>query len=362
MAKSIIDEKYQILDPQVWEFYHEKIENRAFYVPGAGIEDLRRGADKAFNDQKEITDIAFWEDRTLYFGGTVTGTPRFFPRPDCQSCVRMATPILEAAVPDMKVRIFRPVKPEEQKGKLPVVLYFHGGGFVIHNIASHDALTRKLAKSWNAVVISAEYRLAPEYRHPAAMQDGWALLCYVRDHAEELGIDPSKIILSGDSAGATICAVLSRLETVCECGDEDFHPIYAQVGFYGSYGALPDDESESMALFGGGDFVLPRQAIADFTACTLPENYKPGEPMMLPGNGELPAGMPRSIIVSAECDPLRDDGLAYAENLKSVGCDVTSIIAKGMMHGFMLYWHKFRYAEKLIDDIGKLLFPERTEL
>lgn len=325
-----------MLDKQVKEFYKEKIENRAFYAPGIPLADLRRGADAIFNDKNHVEDIARWEDRVLSFGN----------------------------IPDLKVRIFWPNSDEQNDclrqipatSLLPVVLYFHGGGFVLHNIASHDDLTRKLANSWNAVVISAEYRLCPENPYPAYLQDAWALLAWAGKHADELGADPKRIILCGDSAGATISAAISRRLAMRSEGDDIGVTVSEQVLFYGSYGSLPDDESESMRLFGGGDYVLPKTMLDEFTGYTLPPGgIEPDDPFFYPGKGTLPKGMPRSIVVSAECDPLRDDGRAYAEALKAACCDVTYIEAAGMMHGFLLYWHKFDFARELIKDVGNLL-------
>ena len=131
--------------------------------------------------------------------------------------------------------------------------------------------------------------------------------------------------------------------------------IFAQILFYGTYGVIPDDESESMRQFGGGDYVLPRAMIEEFASYAVPKDADPNDPFLYPGKGVLPKNMTRSIIVSAECDPLRDDGEAYAAALKEAGCDVTAIRAKGMMHGFLLYWHKFDAARELIESIPSYL-------
>lgn len=327
-----------MLDPQVKDFYKDKIEKRAFYTPGVRLEVLRRGADAVFNDRKEIIPIAKWEERMISFDS--------LRLPD--------------AVPDLKVRIYWPTaeaaKAHEGATALPLVLYFHGGGFVLHNVASHDALTRKIATEWNSVVISADYRLCPENPYPAYLQDAWALLAWAGKHAGELGADPKRIILCGDSAGATISAAISRRLAMRSEGDDIGVTVSEQVLFYGSYGSLPDDESESMRLFGGGDYVLPKTMLDEFTGYTLPPGgIEPDDPFFYPGKGTLPKGMPRSIVVSAECDPLRDDGRTYAKALKAAGCDATYIEAAGMMHGFLLYWHRFEGAEKIIKKVSNIL-------
>ncbi len=361
------------LDRQVAEFYREKIEKKAFFVPGVGLEALRAGADAAFNDKEFVTDIAFSEDRLVSFGTVVTGAPRYLVKPEFAAFAGFVQAVTEAEVPSLRVRIFRPTLTDEV---LPVVLYFHGGGFVLHNIASHDALTRQISKEWNAVVISAEYRLCPENKYPAYLQDAWALLCWVSENAGGLNIDPSRIILSGDSAGATICAAVSKLAAMVESCDCPM--IYAQVLFYGEYGAVMPEQSESMKEFGGGDYVLPREMVDYFKELTVPKDLSGEDPFFYPGRRlsgksaclqgrcgtdestcdlDLRAlsGMPRTIVVSAECDPLRDDGEAFAAALRAAGADVTDIRAPGAMHGFLLYWHKFDFARKIIKEIGQLL-------
>lgn len=364
------------LDRQVADFYREKIEKKAFFVPGVGLEALRAGADAAFNDKEFVTDIAFSEDRIISFGETETGAPSYRLKPEFAEFAGFAEAVTEAEVPSLRVRIFRPTLTDEV---LPVVLYFHGGGFVLHNIASHDALTRQISKEWNAVVISAEYRLCPENKYPAYLQDAWALLCWVRENAGGLNIDPSRIILSGDSAGATICAAVSKLAAMVETPQAGNEPlICAQILFYGEYGAVMPEQSESMKEFGGGDYVLPREMIDYFKELTVPKDLSGEDPFFYPGrrlSGKSAglqgrcgteestcdldlrglSGMPRTIVVSAECDPLRDDGEAFAAALRAAGADVTDIRAPGAMHGFLLYWHKFDFARKIITEIGQLL-------
>ena len=353
-----------MLDPQVKEFYKDKIEKCAFYTPGVRLEVLRRGADAVFKDRHHVEDIAKWEDRLLSLTKvSIAQREKEYLKPEFAKYESFAAQIIEANVPDLKVRIFWPKTGGSPEAKRPVVLYFHGGGFVLHNIASHDDLTRKIANSWDAVVISAEYRLCPENSYPAYVQDAWALLVWVQSHADKLGIDPSKIILSGDSAGASISAAVSRLVAMLtptalanSFDTATKPPIFEQVLFYGSYGSLSDDESESMRLFGGGDYVLPKTMLDEFTGYTLPPGgVDPDDPFFYPGRGTLPKDMPRSIVVSAECDPLRDDGRVYAKALKAASCDVTYMEAAGMMHGFLLYWHRFAGAEKIIKEISNIL-------
>ena len=390
----------QELDPQVYEFYREKIEKRAFFDPSIPLDVLRKGADSVFNDKNPVCDIAEWEERMISFSNISGSGPRSTAgrlrcklKPEYAEYERFAWPILSEKAPDLRVRIYWPKAKEECQG-LPLVLYFHGGGFVLHNVESHDSLTRFIANEWNAVVISADYRLAPEHPYPGFLQDAWSLLWWAKDHALSLGADPGKVVLAGDSAGASIAAAISRLAAMCDIQsalDEEAPAqpaIWAQVLLYGAYGCVPDSASASVAEFGGGDYVLPKAMIDAFAAYVTPQPgaedvpLEPGrgtqpaaedaplEPgrgtqpgaedvFFAPGKGELPKGMPRSIVVVAGCDPLRDDGRGYAKALEAAGADVTLMEAKGMMHGFMLYYHIFPKAAEQIKDIGIILNSQK---
>ncbi len=383
IEKVKISNKYtEILDPQVYEFYREKIEKRAFFDPSIPLDVLRKGADSVFNDKNPVCDIAEWEEKVLSFRETVVGSPRCVLKPEYRGCEHFAHPVLGTVAPDLRVRIYWPKAKAECEG-LPLVLYFHGGGFVLHNVESHDSLARFIANEWNAVVISADYRLAPEHPYPGFLQDAWSLLWWGKDHALSLGADPGKVVLAGDSAGASIAAAISRLAAMCDiqsASDEEATcqsaisdkrsacraagaeapaqpAVWAQVLLYGAYGCVPDSASESVAEFGGGDFVLPKAMIDSFAGYVTEAPPAPEDVLFAPGRGTQPDGMPRTVVVTAGCDPLRDDGRGYAAALKAQGADAIYIEAAGLMHGFALYFHKFDRAAEVIRKAGSFVFP-----
>lgn len=338
-----------MLDPEVAEFYKEKIEKKAFDPPSLNYKDMRAGADLVFNDEKEIIPIYKSEDRTIEMP-PVDREEMSAMLSKAKVLRRYADPILKDRVEPLDIRIYT---PGEGTG-FPVMIYFHGGGFIMHNIASHDALCRKLATELSCVVVSVAYRLAPENRYPAAIADAFAALRWVKENAESINGDPNRIMVSGDSSGAAISAAVSRFTTVVG-GPK----ISAQVLFYGTYGAVKDNVSESVKKYATGEYVLSRKML-DYCG----ELYKPlgraaidleRDPFLNPGVKDLPEDMPYTINVTAECDPLHDDGAAYTKELKISGNKVDAIEGEGMMHGFMLYWYQFSKAEKIISQIALLL-------
>ncbi|MGN0709695.1 MAG: alpha/beta hydrolase [Anaerovoracaceae bacterium] len=338
-----------MLDPEVAEFYGEKIKNKAFMPESLNYKDMRADADEVFNDETEIIPIYKSEDRTIEMPPLDKETAaRMLSNAGYQR--RYADHILKDSVPPVDVRIFT---PGEGSG-YPVMIYFHGGGFVVHNIASHDSACRKIATDLQCIVVSVAYRLAPEDRYPAAISDAFTVLRWVKENAESFGGDPDRVMTGGDSSGAGISASLCRLMTVCG-GPE----IKAQLLFYGTYGSIPDNRSESVKKYGTGDFVLPRKELDYFTNLYMPlgrsAHDKQNDPFLHPGLGSMPKGMPYTIDVVAECDPLHDDGEAYAKALRIGGNKVELIQADGMMHGFLLYWYVFSAVPKYLEIAAGLL-------
>lgn len=297
------------LDPQVIEIYKNKPAPPQEYI----LEEMRKNADAVFNDKIEIIGIHKYEDRTIL---------GYLP-----------------------IRIFYP----GDCGPYPVLIYFHGGGFVMHNIASHDSLCRKLAIEFNRIVVSVDYRLAPEFKYPACMEDGNAAFKWVYENAESFGGIPEKIILSGDSAGATISA------SVCVSSINNHLPLpEGLVLFYGMYGAV-DDNSDSMIMFGNGDYVLPKKMSDWCMGLYIPDGTDTSDPYLYPGKSNNLSCFPKTVIITAEYDPLRDDGETFYKQLKENGCDATLIRANGMMHGFMLYWHRLNKAKEIISNIKDII-------
>lgn len=319
------------LDPQVEEYYREKIKTKSF---GLGTEDIaliRKGADETYND-RHVTET-IWRSRD--------------------------TAAMRSGGGSVPLRVYR---PDGGAGK-PVILYFHGGGFIMHNIASHDSLCRFIAKAADAAVVSVGYRLAPEHPYPAALEDGLAALSWTAENAESFGGDPGMIVLGGDSAGATISAAVAL-----QPGRPD---IAALMLLYGMYGAVPVSESETVRRYGGGDFVLPKEMIEfcdrmylSGAPCAAGGRYDPGlDPYyygLMPGRAGCCDNVPPSYIISAEYDPLRQDGEAFAERMAECGVRVRQITARGMMHGFALLYDRFDRGAELLRRICREIREDVT--
>ena len=230
----------------------------------------------------------------------------------------------------------------------PVLLYFHGGGYVMGCVDDHDPLCGKLADACEAVVISVEYRLAPEHPFPACIDDAVLAADWAYKNARKFGGDPDKLMAGGDSSGANISAVLALLGKAGKAPKLSY-----LILFYGVYGCIDLADSESAKEFGQGGFVLPVNAMNEMMKIYLPDGADPEDIRVAPGLAEDLSGMPPAVIVSAEFDPLRDDGEEFARRLEKAGNDVELIRMDGMMHGFILYYQRFHRAEELLEKIGE---------
>lgn len=251
---------------------------------------------------------------------------------------------------DLPVRIYIPEGAADAAGQVPMILYFHGGGFIMGSIEDHDPLCGKIADAASAIVIAAEYRLAPENPFPACIEDAISLAEWAHDNAAAYGGDPNRIMAAGDSSGATISAALALLAR-----DGKAPAISGLILLYGVFGCLSLDESESAKLYGNGEYILPADAISKMMHFYIPEGTDPYDARLYPGRAADLSGMPPAVIVTAELDPLRDDGECFARRLRESGCKATLIRMDGMMHGFALYWQRFRKAKTMLDLIGSIV-------
>jgi len=223
------------------------------------------------------------------------------------------------------VRVYRPVVKET----LPALIYFHGGGFVICSLDTHDRECRNLANASGCAVISVDYRLAPENKYPSAVEDAYAATQYVAEHAAEFGIDPQRIGVGGDSAGGNLATVVATLAR-----DRGGPPLKFQLLIY----PLVDfaDNSPSMQQY-AKDYFLTRESMDWFTDCYLSNRAAGLEPTASPMNATDVRGLPPAMILTAEYDPLRDQGEAYARKLQSAGVPVELKRYDGMIHAFFSF-------------------------
>lgn len=219
------------------------------------------------------------------------------------------------------VRVYRPAG----HGPLPVVVFFHGGGWVIGGIGSHDAPCHRLAAGVPAVVVSVDYRLAPEDPFPAAVDDCDAVTAWVVEHASEVGADPGRLAVAGDSAGGNLAAVVAR-----RVRDRGGPPIAFQLLIYPG-----TDMTRSLPSYtdNGTGYLLDADTMAWFVGLYL-DGAEPRQADASPLFVEDLSGLPPALVVTAEFDPLRDEGEAYAERLSEAGVAVVLSRYDGMVHGF----------------------------
>ena len=214
--------------------------------------------------------------------------------------------------------------PSAQPG-LALLFYFHGGGFVFGNPDWVDEPCRTLANQSGAMVVSVDYRLAPEHRYPSAADDCFAAVNYVAGHAAEFGADPSRIAVCGDSAGGNMAAVVALMAR-----DRKGPAIAFQVLVYPCVDYL--DRSPSMQEFAEGYFLTP-SAMNWFWNQYADEKHA-REPYLSPQYATDLTGLPQTLVITAACDPLRDQGEIYAEKLREAGVTACVKRYEGMIHGF----------------------------
>jgi acetyl esterase len=215
-----------------------------------------------------------------------------------------------------------------QGGLRPALIYFHGGGFVFGNLDTHDSVCRSLATESGAIVISVDYRLSPEVKFPAAVEDCYAATVWAAANAERLGIDARRIAVGGDSAGGNLATVVAM-----RCRDAGGPVLAAQVLLY-PVTDLSSYDTESHREFGEGYF-LTRAAMEWFTGHYVGSPGVASNPEVSPLLAANLSGLPPALVITAEFDPLRDEGEAYAQRLKQAGVPVAVSRYPGMIHGFI---------------------------
>jgi acetyl esterase len=222
------------------------------------------------------------------------------------------------------IRVYSPDGP----APFPTVVYFHGGGFVIGSLDTHDGICRALANEADCVVVSVGYRLAPEHGFPAAVDDAFAAVQWAAENAASIGADSGRIAVAGDSAGANLAAVATLVARekgrpeirfqllVCPCTD------------------LTSLETDSYCEYAEG-LILTKATMEWFRDLYLPREQDRQDPHASPLLAKDLSGLPPALVITAECDVLRDEGRAYADRLKQAGVPTTYSCYPGMIH---LFW------------------------
>jgi acetyl esterase len=226
---------------------------------------------------------------------------------------------------DLRLRVYSPVAAGSES--LPAMIFFHGGGFTIGDLDTHDGSCRLFTRESGCRVIAVDYRLGPEHKFPAAVDDAFAAVRWVEENASGLGIDANRIAVGGDSAGGNLSAV------VCQLAKSDGGPkiAYQLLMFpMTQFGAA----FASLRRFGAG-FLLERQSLDWFTQNYLPDDVDINDPRISPLQSPDMSGLPPAYVMLAGCDPLHDEGLAYAEKLSATGVSVSVADYPGMVHSFV---------------------------
>ncbi len=221
----------------------------------------------------------------------------------------------------MSARLYAP----STTSGLPVLLYLHGGGFTIGDLETHDSLCRQIALRSGAAVVALDYRLAPEHRFPTAVDDSWAAMRWLADHADTLDLDAHRFAVGGDSAGGTLAAAVALHARQIGL------PLTAQVLI--TPGTTAHSDTASHHLFANG-FLLEAADIVWF----FDHYIAPGQRSdwrFAPLNADDVDGVAPACVVLAECDPLVDEGLAYADKLRASGVVVDLELFRGVTHDFI---------------------------
>ncbi len=240
------------------------------------------------------------------------------------------------------IRVYTPEGP----GPFPVLVFFHGGGWVICDLDSHDAPCRQLTNKAGCVTVSVDYRLAPEHKFPAGVEDCFAATKWVAEHAKELNVDANRLAVGGDSAGGNLSAVISQLAR-----DASGPKIALQLLIYPATEAELDTQSHKTFT----DYFLTRDDILWFWAHYLRGPADRKDPRVAPALAKSFKGLPAALIITAEFDPLRDEGEAYGEKLRAAGVPVTISRYEGMIHGFVSMSDVLDKGKQAIDESAAAL-------
>ena len=282
------------LDPRVRRFLDRLAASRPSEALSLSVQERRSGLAQLLDFGGDPAPVATVEDRSLATRGH-----------------RLA------------VRIYTPLVPP---GPLPGLVYFHGGGLVAGSLETHDGIARALAQASGCRVLSVDYRLAPEHRFPAALDDGVAAVAFIAAHAEEFSVDARRLGIAGDSAGATLAAAVCQQLASCGATGLVLQFLLCPILDFASH-------SPSRREFSRG-YLVDEATLQHDLKYYLPPEGDPADPRISPGRAADLSGLPPALIHTAEYDPLRDEGSAYAQRLRQAGIPARYTCHSGMIHLF----------------------------
>ncbi len=242
----------------------------------------------------------------------------------------------------LRLRLYRPTE-----GVLGVALFLHGGGWSLNDLDTHDRLCRRIARRSGWLLASLDYRLAPEHKHPAALQDAQLAYRWLLDNATQIGGESSGVALVGESSGATTLACLTLL-----LRDQGAPMPLVQILAYpvcGIYRQWPSHEERGVGYMLDLEFV--HWSLRNY----VPDGHDLKDPYLLPLAASDFAGLPPTLVMTAEFDPLRDEGIAFARRLVAAGVEIEHVHVEDQMHGFLLLDRVVARAGALIDRLADAL-------
>jgi len=244
---------------------------------------------------------------------------------------------------EITVRVYKPAG----MGPHPVLVFYHGGGWVIGDLYTHDGICRSIVNAAGCAVASVDYRLAPEFKYPVPVEDSYAGLLWVVANATRLGLDSARIAVGGDSAGGNLAAVMALLAR-----DRRGPRLLLQILVYP---VTNYDFGTASYRENGTGFVLTTDDMRWFWRHYLSREEQGREMTASPIRAKSLADLPPALVITAGCDPLRDEGDAYAARLRDAGVAVTLTPYPGMFHGFLRMTRILDQSRVLLDEIAGAL-------
>ncbi|MFZ3452251.1 alpha/beta hydrolase [Arthrobacter sp. 7Tela_A1] len=250
------------------------------------------------------------------------------------------------AAGNVPVRIYTP----EEADSYGILVYFHGGAFFLGSLDTHDHVARSLAKESGFKVISVGYRLAPEAAFPAGLQDSYAVLRWAAAQGEKLKWDGKNLAVAGDSSGGTFAAAVTAMAK-----DDGFDAISHQILFYPSLDLDFDEDRYASLRENAVGYGLETAGLKPFNAFYLDSGADPADPLVSPiKRGDL-SGLPKALVITAEFDPLRDEGELYAQRLHSAGVETVLSRYDGANHGFVANFSWIPEFYAALEEAGRFL-------
>jgi acetyl esterase len=291
-------------------------------------------------DAPDLADLTIDEARQLSTGlGALAG--------DVEHVDRVTDRTIPGPDGDVPVRIYRPAGDGSTPG---ILLWFHGGGWVLGDLDSTDPIARRLANASGVMVVSVAYRLAPEHSFPAGLHDCWAALQWVAEHGAELGGDASRLAVSGDSAGGNLAAAVAIMAR-----DAGGPALRHQMLLY----PITDCTMSSSSMDENGrGYMLTRRTMQWFTDFYLGADGDAKDPLASPLHLDDLRGLAPATVLTAGYDPLRDEGQAYAEALGGAGVPTRTRHYDSMIHGFLSMGSVSPMANLALDDLANTMRSE----